>query len=215
MAAFAAVLDALFADPNIGGEAIYPSEGGAAVLVRVVFRQADAITDFGNARLWSETTRIDLRVAKVTAPRPGARLEIDGDAFLIQGAPVRDRERLVWTVDGFWLAILLPAAGKSTLGGRITPGEWERRRGLRLRFVDRRTGPSLLVAEGRLNTKGQAVVSRLKTRRGKVTAPIFLLVPQVRLPKRLDLGLDLGRDAERALDSVPGLTVANWVETRF
>ena len=64
------------------------------------------------------------------------------------------------------------------------------------------------MAEGRLNTKGQAVVSRSKTGRGKVTAPIFLLVPQVKLPKRLDLA----RDAERALDSVPGLIVANWVE---
>ena len=64
------------------------------------------------------------------------------------------------------------------------------------------------MAEGRLNTKGQAVVSRSKTGRGKVTAPIFLLVPQVKLPKRLDLA----RDADRALDSVPGLIVANWVE---
>ena len=59
------------------------------------------------------------------------------------------------------------------------------------------------MAEGRLNTKGQAVVSRSKTGRGKVTAPIFLLVPQVKLPKRLDLA----RDAEWALDSVPGLIV--------
>lgn len=40
------------------------------------------------------------------------------------------------------------------------PGEWERRTGLRLRFVYRRTGPSLLVTEGRLNTKGRAVASR-------------------------------------------------------
>ncbi|HMQ95484.1 DUF6441 family protein, partial [Amaricoccus sp.] len=46
--------------------------------------------------------------------------------------------------------------------------------------------------------------------RGKVTAPIFLLVPQVKLPKRLDLA----RDAGRALDSVPGLIVANWVDGR-
>jgi hypothetical protein len=30
---------------------------------------------------------------------PGDRIEIDGEAFLIQGEPVRDRERLVWTVD--------------------------------------------------------------------------------------------------------------------
>lgn len=99
MTAFAAIVDALFADPNIGREAVYTSDGGAPTLVRVVARQADVKTDFGDARLWSETTRIDLRLADVANPRPGDRLEIDGDAFLIQGEPVRDRERLVWTVD--------------------------------------------------------------------------------------------------------------------
>ena len=99
MTAFAAAVDALFADPNIGRDAIYMPEGGAPVLVGVVARRADAITDFGDTRLWSETTRIDLRVAEVANPRPGDRIEIDGDAFLIQGEPVRDRERLVWTVD--------------------------------------------------------------------------------------------------------------------
>ena len=68
----------------------------------------------------------------------------------------------------------------------------------------------MLVAEGRLDTKGRAVASRAKSGRGKVTAPIFLLVPQVKLPKRLDLA----RDATRAHDAVPGLIVANWVEGR-
>ncbi len=99
MTAFAAVVDALVADPNIGREAVYTSDGGAPALVRIVSRQADAITDFGDARLWSETTRIDLRAAEVANPRPGDRMEIDGVAFFIQGEPVRDRERLVWTVD--------------------------------------------------------------------------------------------------------------------
>ena len=99
MTAFGTALDVLFADLNIGRDAVYTPEGGAAVLVRVVVRRADAITEFGEARLWSETTRIDLRVAEVPVPRPGDRIEIDGDAFLVQGEPVRDRERLVWTVD--------------------------------------------------------------------------------------------------------------------
>ena len=117
---------------------------------------------------------------------------------------------LIRSKDGFWLAIPTEAAGKSTRGGRITPGEWERRRGLRLRFVYRRRGPSLLVAEGRLNSRGRGVASRSRTGRGRTTVPIFLLVPQVKLPKRLDLA----RDAERALDSVPGLIIANWVERR-
>ena len=99
MSAFAAAVGAIFADPNIGRDAVYTPEGGAPVLVRVVARRADDITDFGDARLWSETTRIDLRVVEVPSPRPGDRIEIDGDAFLIQGEPVHDRERLVWTVD--------------------------------------------------------------------------------------------------------------------
>jgi hypothetical protein len=96
--ALSAALAALFADPNIGRDAVYIADGGASVLVRIVARRADAVTDFGDARLWSETTRIDLRVAEVPASRPGDRIEIEGDAFLIQGEPVRDRERLVWTV---------------------------------------------------------------------------------------------------------------------
>ncbi len=119
-----------------------------------------------------------------------------------QGALIRSR-------NGFYLAIPTPAAGPKGIGNkRITPGGWERRTGLRLRFVYRRTGPSLLVAEGRLNTKGRAVASRSKTGRGAATVPIFILVPQVNLRKRLDLG----RDAEAWASRVPGLIVAKWKE---
>ena len=99
MSVFAAAIDNLFSDPNIAIEATYIADGGTPELIRVVTRRADEITDFGDTRLWSETTRIDLRVAEVPAPRPGERVEIEGEAFLIQGEPVRDRERLLWTVD--------------------------------------------------------------------------------------------------------------------
>jgi len=99
MSAFAAAVGALFADGNIGRDAVYIADGGAPVLVRLIARRADDVTEFGDARLWSETTRVDLQVAEVPNPRPGDRIEIDGDAFLIQGEPVRDRERLVSTVD--------------------------------------------------------------------------------------------------------------------
>ncbi|WP_423207146.1 hypothetical protein E2974_21375 [Paracoccus yeei] len=99
MSAFAAAVGALFADPNIGRDAVYVADSGAPMLVRVVARRADEVTSFSDTRIWSETTRIDLRVAEVANPRPGDRIEIDTEAFLIQGEPVRDRERLVWTVD--------------------------------------------------------------------------------------------------------------------
>jgi len=145
---------------------------------------------------------------------PKGRNSLDAAALVWSNAPViigaHDTGPLIRSKNGFWLAIPTPAAGKSPRGGRITPFEWERRTGLRLRFIYRRRGPSLLVAEGRLNTKGRAVASRSKTGRGVVTAPIFLLVRQVKLRKRLDLA----RDAARTVDGVPGLIVANWVEGR-
>jgi len=92
-------MDALFADDNIAKEAIYTAGGGNPDLVRVVARRSDGITGFGEAKLWSETQRFDLRVSEVANPRPGDRLEIDGDAFLIQGEPTRDAEQLIWTID--------------------------------------------------------------------------------------------------------------------
>jgi hypothetical protein len=145
---------------------------------------------------------------------PKAGESLRAAALVWSKAPVivgaHDTGPLIRSKNGFWLAIPTVAAGRGLRGGKITPGEWERRTGLRLRFVYRRTGPSLLVAEGRLNTKGRAVASRSKTGRALTTVPIFLLVPQVKLPKRLDLA----RDAARAHEAVPGLIVANWVEGR-
>jgi hypothetical protein len=99
MTAFAAAVDVLFADPHLAREAIYEPADGDPFPVRVIARRADAVTEFGEARLWSETTKFDVRVSEITASRPGDRLVLDGEAFVVQGEPVRDRERLVWTLD--------------------------------------------------------------------------------------------------------------------
>ena len=146
---------------------------------------------------------------------PKAAESLNAAALVWSKAPVivgaHDTGPLIRSKDGFWLAIPTEAAGRGLRGAKLTPGEWERRRGLRLRFGYRRRGPSLLVAEGRLNSRGLGVASRSKTGRGRTTVPIFLLVSQVKLPKRLDLD----RDAERALNSVPGLIMANWIDIRL
>ncbi|MGD9509238.1 MAG: DUF6441 family protein [Geminicoccaceae bacterium] len=105
------------------------------------------------------------------------------------GALIRSR-------GGLFLAIPTEAAGRVGDGRkRITPGSWERRTGLRLRFVYRSRAPSLLVADNvRLTGRGRA--ARNEGRRGeagftplagRTTVPIFVLVPQVTLKKRLDV----------------------------
>ncbi len=156
--------------------------------------------------------RLPRTIRNRTYPQQGGSL--DAAAFIWSNAPeivgAHDRGVLIRSKHGFWLAIPLPAAGKGRGGARLTPGEWEKRRGMRLRFVYRRRGPSVLVSDGRLNSRGLGVASRSKTGRGRATVPIFLLVPQVKLRKRLDLARDVGRVASR----VPGEVVANWVEDR-
>ena len=110
------------------------------------------------------------------------------------------------------LAIPLPVAGKGQRGGRITPGEWESRTGKRLRFIYRPGKSALLVMdEGRINARGLAKVKGGKRRRdgiktGEQTIPIFVLVPQVKLRKRLRLQ----EAATYAASAVPGSIVANW-----
>ena len=156
--------------------------------------------------------RLANSIRNQTYPRSGESL--NAAALVWSKAPeiigAHDTGPLIRSKDGFWLVIPLPAAGKGARGKALYPGEWERRRGLRLRFVYRRRGPSLLVADGRLNNRGLGVASRAKTGRGRASVPIFLLVPQVKLPKRLDLD----RDARKAQAAVPGLIVEKWVSER-
>jgi len=198
------LIAAMAAEIKAGEKAVSTAMREAGTGLKTAWRTQ--ITSAGLGR------RLANSIRSQTYPKSGDSLS--AAALVWSQAPViiraHDTGPLIRSKNGFWLAIPTAAAGKSARGGRITPGEWERRQGLKLQFIYRRQGPSLLVAEGRLNTKGRAVASKSKTGRGVATVPIFLLVPQVKLAKRLDLA----RDAEWAHDSVPGLIVANWVESQ-
>ena len=141
---------------------------------------------------------------------PKGKPSLNAAALVWSKAPViigaHNTGPLIRSKNGFWLAIPTPAAGKSARGGRISPGEWERRRGMSLRFIYRARGPSLLVAEGRLNSRGIGVAARTKSGRGLASVPIFLLVRQVKLAKRLDSA----QAAETALDQIPTRIVSAW-----
>ena len=99
MTAFAQALGVLFADPNISVEIWHRDAEGQFTRARGILRRPDEITEFGSARLMSDTTLIDVRVADIQAPRPKEQILIGDETFLIQGEPRRDRERLIWTIE--------------------------------------------------------------------------------------------------------------------
>lgn len=92
--------------------------------------------------------------------------------------------------NGQWLAIPLPAAGPRGRTRNLTPGDWERQTGKRLRLVYRPGKPGLLVADmGTINARTGTFrpITRARTAadarrgfmRGEQTVPIFVLVPFV------------------------------------
>ena len=98
---FATAIDNIFADPHLARDALWRGGGGmsAPVTVRIVLRQPDRIASFGETRILAASTVIEVRSIEVPELSEGDRFAIDGEAFLLQGEPVRDAERLIWTAE--------------------------------------------------------------------------------------------------------------------
>ena len=122
-----------------------------------------------------------------------------------EGALIRSRR-------GRFLAIPTEnAPRRGTDGRRISPSTFPEHRFGPLRFVPRQSGPSLLVVDGLRASfsrqTGQLRGFRRATERtrqrgdGLTTVVMFLLVPQVKLSKRLDVA----RAAERWSGQLPTL----------
>jgi hypothetical protein len=122
-----------------------------------------------------------------------------------QGAVIRSKR-------GRFLAIPTEnAPRKGTDGKRISPRTCPEHRFGPLRFVPRRSGPSLLVVDdlrasvrrktGQLRGFRRATERGRQSGQGLTTVVMFLLVPQVKLPKRLDVA----RAAERWSTQLPAL----------
>jgi hypothetical protein len=98
MEAFAGAVDASFA--AFGIDAVYTPAGGDPVTVRVIARRPDTSVGFGETRIHAEPAIFEVRTSEVATPRPGDRLTVDSEGFVVQGEPERqDPDRLVWTVD--------------------------------------------------------------------------------------------------------------------
>jgi hypothetical protein len=122
-----------------------------------------------------------------------------------------DEGAVIRSKSGLWLAIPTPAAPKRGVGGkRINPSNFPEHRFGPLRFVYRRNGPSLLVVDSvRINksgrvgrrAKGGGFTKTGRMKQGMATVVMFIMVPQVRLKKRLDVKREVKRWERR----LPGL----------
>jgi hypothetical protein len=98
--AFAAAIDALFSDPNLAGDAVYRADGAdPGIPVRAIVRRPDRVGEFGETRIVAETVMIDVRVSEVATPADGHTIEVNGTVYVTEGEPIRDAERLVWTIE--------------------------------------------------------------------------------------------------------------------
>ena len=143
---------------------------------------------------------------------PSQSTSLHAAALVWSKAPVIidafERGVLIRSSSGFYLAIPLPAAGAKGVGAkRITPGGWEQRTGRRLVFVYRNGRHPLLVDQGVIpGGRAPAFGERKKRGRKNLSIPIFVLVPQVKLPKKLSLLAA----ADAAQASLAGLILSQW-----
>ena len=195
----------------VGPEQFVPlaeSAGLAPMLTAAVTRQAVADVTKGAERALEAETRakVDGKLwrawksdiypeAGQLAKNPAGEISLNGGArtkgamtAYARGATIRGRQ-------GQYLAIPLPAAGVRQTGrgkNSLTPAEWERRTGRRLRLIYRRTEPSLLVADDVVlgkNGRGVRQASKRRIAQGRevLTVPIFILVPEVTIGKRFSI----------------------------
>ena len=100
MNAFAAAMDRIYANPSMAAAAVWFSATTSEERpIRVISRAPDRITEFGAGRFVSDTMVVDVRVSDLPDPCSGDLIVIGTDSYTIQGEPVRDRERLIWTLD--------------------------------------------------------------------------------------------------------------------
>ena len=100
MSVLATIVNATFRDRNLATDAIYrPGGAGGGTTVRVTRRSPDRTAPFGEGRFVTDTNVIDVRVSEVATLDAGDTFQIGAEIYAVQGEPLRDSERLVWSAE--------------------------------------------------------------------------------------------------------------------
>lgn len=149
-------------------------------------------------------------------PRSGYSLGAASEVYTRAPRLIRafDEGVTIKSSDGFFMAIPTDNAPKSYRRKRVSPSNWPKERYGYLRYVYTKTGQALLVVDNQRASKARGgtgtALSRSKkalaTGNGLMTVVMFVLVPQVRLKKRLNVA---------AISSDAAASMARGIDRNF
>jgi hypothetical protein len=188
------------------------SAGTAAVAktTRDLEKRIEAVTEGAvPGRLWRAWK-------SATYPRSGPARNPVGEVFANGGKRTKgaltfwSQAGQIRGKSGQFLAVPTAAAGSRGRGRDLSPGEWERRTGIRLRFVYRPGKPSLLVADdavfsGRAQIARSNTARRIAAGRASTTIVIFVLLPVVQFANRFAI--------QPLVDQAEGELVSNFLRS--
>ena len=110
MSHLAMMLDSCFM--VFGVDALYtPIDGSSAHTVRAIVKKLDSVVHVGAAQIISSSSAIDIRISDVAKPQIGDQIAMGGTNFVVGSDPLRDPERLIWTLSTSPPSLWDPSAG--------------------------------------------------------------------------------------------------------
>jgi len=85
---------------RLGVSGVYRQANGKEVETRFMSRQNDVMDTFGGSRFALATHRFDVLSLAIPQPQEGDHLTVNGQTYEVVGAPLADRDRLIWTLIG-------------------------------------------------------------------------------------------------------------------
>lgn len=99
MSAFDIAIKTLFADPNLGVDAVFIPQVGQNATVRIITRAPDTFQNVGSSVIETPTLVLEVQVADCPDLASGDQFIIGDTLYIVQGEPRRDEVQLTWKVD--------------------------------------------------------------------------------------------------------------------
>ena len=93
---FSRAIDDVFR--QFGLSATYMPADRDPFTLTVLAKRPDEMEERGESLVNTETALFEVRKSEIEKPRPGDVLIIDDTTYLVQDEPLRDLDRLIWTL---------------------------------------------------------------------------------------------------------------------